>query len=68
MRMENTTFEKRTLEYRRLLEEVAAEYDVDATLLQELIDYEQGRVHLQRRRGAKAHLQQIIEQKIFDAK
>jgi hypothetical protein len=64
--MENTTFEKRTSEYRRLLEEVAAEYDVDATLLQELIDYEQTRVHLQRRRGAKADIQQIIEQKIFD--
>lgn len=64
--MDNTTFEKRTSEYRQLLEEVADEYDVDASLLQKLIDYEQGRVHLQRRRGAKAEIQQIIEQNIFE--
>lgn len=63
--MENTTFEKRTAEYRQLLEEVAEEYGVDAGLIQQLIDYEQGRVHLQRRRGAKADIQQIIEHKIF---
>jgi len=63
--MENSMFEKRTSEYRRILQEVAKEHDIDANLLRQLIDYEQERVHLQRRRGAKSDIQEIIEQTTF---
>jgi len=64
--MENTLFENRSSEYQRLLEDIASKHDVDANLLQQLIVYEQGRVHLQRRRGAKAEIKRLIEQNLFD--
>jgi hypothetical protein len=37
---------------------------VDPDLLHELISYEQGRVHLKKRRGAKSDIKQIIETQI----
>lgn len=49
-------------EYSSLLEQVAKEFNVDTQLLHSLIQYEQSRVHLLRRRGAKNELRQIIEQ------
>jgi len=65
--MDDTLFGRRDAEYESLLRDIAEEHQVSATLLQELINYEQGRVHLQRRRGAKSDIQQIIEQHIFEA-
>ena len=65
--MDNTLSENRDPGYESLLRDIAEEHEVSATLLQELITYEQGRVHLQRRRGARNDIQQIIEQHIFEA-
>ena len=49
-------------EYSLILEEVAKEFQVDTQLLHNLIKYEQSKVHLLKRRGAKNDLRRIIEQ------
>ena len=64
--MENDSLSKREAHNRSLLAQVAKRHDTDSSLLQKLIEYEQGRVHLQRRRGAKADIQRMIEEHIFD--
>jgi hypothetical protein len=46
---------------RELLESVAKECKVDVDLLQKIIDYEQTILHLEKRRGAKERLREIIE-------
>ncbi len=44
-----------------LLSEVSAEYNVDPGLLRQLVDLENTKVHLERRRGAKNQIRQMIE-------
>lgn len=62
--MQKSLFENRTTQYKNLLKEVAHNHDVDPDLLHELISYEQGRVHLKKRRGAKSDIKQTIEKQI----
>jgi hypothetical protein len=64
--MPNDLFKNREAVDRGLLTEIAEKHDTDPALLQKLIDYEQGRVHLRKRRGAKADIQRAIEEHIFD--
>jgi hypothetical protein len=64
--MQKEIFKSRTDEYDRLLSEVADEHDVDPGLLTDMIDYEKGRVHLERRPGAKKKLRGMIEQRLTD--
>lgn len=64
--MQKQMFKSRTDEYDRLLTEIAEKHDVDPDLLKDLIDYEQGRVHLKKRRGAKGDIQRIIEDRILE--
>ena len=64
--MQKELFQSRTAEYDRLLTDVAEKHDVDPDLLKQLIGYEQGRVHLQKRRGAKDEIRRIIEHSIFE--
>ncbi|MCI0623305.1 MAG: hypothetical protein L0387_16875 [Acidobacteria bacterium] len=47
-----------------LICEVAKKHDADADLLRQLIDYEQTKVHLERRRGAKDELCRFLEKHI----
>lgn len=47
-----------------LIQEVATKHRVDAKLIERLVDYEQTRVHLRLRRGAKDQLRALIEQTI----
>lgn len=65
--MQKKIFKSRTDEYDRLLSEVAEEHDVAADLLTDMIDYEKGRVHLERRPGAKKTLREMIEQRLTNA-
>lgn len=44
-----------------LVKKLAQKHDVAEGLIQRLIAYEQSRVHLQKRRGAKDELRRIIE-------
>jgi hypothetical protein len=46
---------------RELLESVAKECNVNVDLLQEIINYEETILHLEKRRGAKERLREIIE-------
>jgi hypothetical protein len=55
-------FENHRSRHEKLLREVAEKHGVPPDLLNALIEYEKGRVHLQRRRGAKAEIQRTIEQ------
>lgn len=45
-----------------MVQEGAEKYGVSPSLIQQLIEYEQTRVHLQKRRGSRDDLRQIIEQ------
>lgn len=65
--MQKKIFKSRTDEYDRLLTEIAEEHGVAADLLNDMIDYEKGRVHLERRPGAKADLREMIEQRLTDS-
>jgi hypothetical protein len=65
--MQKEIFKSRTDEYDRLLNEVADDHDVDPDLLTDMIDYEKGRVHLERRPGAKQKLRDMIEQRLTDS-
>ena len=64
--MPNDIFKNREAVNRGLLTEIAEKHDTDPALLQKLIDYEQGRVHKQRRPRAKDDIQRDIEEHIFD--
>ena len=46
----------------KLTKEVAARHKVDPALIQLLVEYEQTKVHLQKRRGAREDLRRLIEQ------
>jgi len=46
---------------------VADDHDVDPDLLTDMINYEKGRVHLERRPGAKKKLREMIEQRLTDS-
>jgi len=65
--MQKEIFTSRTDEYDRLLNEVADDHDVDPDLLTDMINYEKGRVHLERRPGAKKKLREMIEQRLTDS-
>lgn len=65
--MQKAIFKGRTNEYDRLLTDIADDHGVDPDLLNEMIDYEKGRVHLERRPGAKDNLQNMIEQRLTDS-
>jgi hypothetical protein len=43
---------------------VAENHDVEPDLLHDLISYEQGRVHLKKRRGAKSDIKQMIQERL----
>ena len=45
-----------------IVKEVADKHGVDAGLIETLLAYEQKRVHLEKRRGAKEQLRSIIEE------
>jgi hypothetical protein len=64
--MQKEMFQSRTDEYDRLLTDIAEKHEVHPDLLKQLIEYEQGRVHLKKRRGAKKDIQRIIEHSIFE--
>lgn len=65
--MQKEIFKSRTDEYDRLLTDIADDHGVHSDLLSEMIDYEKGRVHLQKRPGAKKKLREMIEQGLTDA-
>lgn len=44
-----------------VIQEVATKHNVDPALLRQLIELERGKVHLERRRGAKDELRGVIE-------
>jgi hypothetical protein len=52
----------------KIIREVAAEHQVDPELLRRLIQVEQDKVHLERRRGAKDELRRIIEEHLEENK
>jgi hypothetical protein len=62
--MQKSLFENRTTQYQSLLKEVAENHDVEPDLLHDLISYEQGRVHLKKRRGAKTDIKQKIQERL----
>jgi hypothetical protein len=64
--MQKVLFQNRTDEYDQLLTDVAEKHNVDPGLLRNLIDYERGRVHLERRPGAKKEIRQQIEEQLDD--
>jgi hypothetical protein len=47
-----------------IIHEVAQKHGADPALIQQLVEYEQTKVHLERRRGAKEDLRRRIEQHI----
>ena len=61
MEAQGTPFDQMASRHDELLCEVSAEYHVDAELLRQLVEFENTKVHLERRRGAKSQIRQIIE-------
>jgi len=51
-----------------LIRRAAENHGADPELIQQLVEYEQTRVHLERRRGAKDDLRRLIEQHIEERK
>ncbi len=47
-----------------LIRQLTEKYGVDPGLVQKLVEYEQTKVHLERRRGARDALRRLIEQHI----
>jgi len=47
-----------------LIKEIAERHKVDPALIQRLVEYEQAKVHLRKRRGAKTELRRKIEELI----
>ena len=48
----------------KLVDEIAEGHNVAPELIERLVVYEQTKVHLERRRGAKDELRRVIEQHI----
>lgn len=65
--MQKKIFKGQASEYDRLMTEIASEHDVDADLINEMIDYEKGRVHLERRPGAKSDLRTMIKERLNES-
>jgi hypothetical protein len=65
--MQKEIFKSRTDEYDRLLTDIAEDHGVDPDLLNEMIDYEKGRVHLEQRPGAKKKLRDMIVQRLINS-
>jgi len=51
-------------EMNKIIDEVAQKHGADPGLIRQLLEYEETKVHLQRRRGAKDELRRRIEQHI----
>lgn len=64
--MQKDLFATRRMQHDSILEEVAGKHDVEVDLLKSLIDYEQGRVHLKKRRGARNEIKRQIEESLTD--
>ena len=61
MEAQGTPFDQMASRHDELLREVSAEYHVDPELFQQLIDLEDTKVHLERRRLVTSQIRQIIE-------
>lgn len=61
MKNHNDIFELPDSKNEKLLAEVAKEFDVDLLLINQLIEMEKAKVHLQRRRGVKGEIIRLIE-------
>jgi len=48
----------------KLISETAKKHGVDLELISKLLEYEQQRVHLERRRGARLDIRRVIEEAI----
>lgn len=59
--MDNQPYEEKTLKYEQLLQKIGNLHQVDVGLIEELIDFEKTKVHMERRRGAKDHIRRTIE-------
>lgn len=59
--MDSQSYEEQALKYEDLLRKISNEHQVDVRLIEELIDFEKTKVHLERRRGAKDHIRRTIE-------
>lgn len=61
MKAQETPFNQMASRHDELLREVSAEYHVDPGLLRQLVDLENTKVHLERRRLVTSQIRQIIE-------
>ena len=61
MEAQGTPFDQMASRHDELLREVSAEYHVDPGLLRQLVDLENTKVHLERRRLVTSQIRQIIE-------
>jgi BioD-like phosphotransacetylase family protein len=59
--MDNHSYEEQKQKYEELLESIADKHQVDVTLIRQLIAFEESKVHLERRRGAKDQIRKQIE-------
>ena len=48
-------------QYHQLLQEIGEKHQIDLALLQDLVEFETTKVHLQRRQGAKNKIRKMIE-------
>lgn len=60
--MSDRQYQNYNAEEQRLLGQIAEKNEVDIELIEKLLNYEQTKVHLERRRGAKSDIQHMIEQ------
>ena len=61
MEAQGTPFDQVASRHDELLREVSIKYDVDPELLRQLVDLENTKVHLKRRKGASNQIRQMIE-------
>lgn len=62
MEAQETPFDQMASRHNELLREVSAEYNVDPGLLGQLVELENTKVHLERRRLVTRQIREIIEQ------
>lgn len=62
MEAQGTPFDQMASRHDGLLREVSAEYNVDPRLFRQLVDLENTKVHLERRRLVTRQIREIIEQ------
>lgn len=62
MEAQETPFDQMASRHDELLREVSAEYNVDSRLFRQLVDLENTKVHLERRRLVTRQIREIIEQ------